>query len=228
MEITSVQSPSQKVTRAVSDEVNRLKHESHFLQRVLGGYLTKEELVKYLFNIRWSITHTYPNLIRAAELSLLQNNQALSTFFNKKAIEERGHERWADSDLSNLGYGNYSDEITPAFKSFQSTVKENLEANPMTYLMYAYLVEALTVELGPKFLASLQSSMGVAPEQVSVVSRHVEADQDHHQENEAVLEQFIVTDSDANQCLAIMKTYAVLMGQALDSVVDDEIAADLQ
>jgi hypothetical protein len=106
----------------------------------------------------------------------------LAAFYLRKMREEKGHDKWAQNDITALNrlFGTEAvKERSPAILGMLSYLRGATEADPMQYLAYLLFTEYVTVLMGPEWLSMLEERCGVPQSAMSVVANHVELDKDH-------------------------------------------------
>ncbi len=163
-----------------------------YASRVLGsselftlarrGELTPAAMAIYIENLRVLVQRTESNLRLAQERAEELGKTKLAAHFAHKRLEEAGHERWAEDDLSNLR-GMFavspSTQLTGSIASLLAYLREVILEEPVRYLAYMLLAEYVTVLIGPELLMLLEERCGIPVSSMSVISHHVDLDKDH-------------------------------------------------
>lgn len=144
-----------------------------------SGKLPAAGLAMYLVSLRYHLVHSQANLARAAERSRTLGLSEIAQYFDQKAREERGHERWADNDLRQLPESALGDGLLATHMielvALQSTL---IDRHPICFVAYVLWAEYGTVLIGDVWLAALERS-GFARTQVTAVDNHLDNDRLH-------------------------------------------------
>lgn len=175
----------------------RLMRESK-LARVAGeGALGPRALALYLESLRYVFLNSQQNLATAAARSRALQFEDLAAHFDEKVVEERGHEAWAQRDLTRLPK-QATERLQPAQGSRRLVAlqQELIAEHPICFLAYAVWAEYFTAMLGPAWLSMLAQS-GYEREDVTAVANHVEADSEHAELGLAALDRLWRGEPDA-------------------------------
>jgi hypothetical protein len=174
------------IGREVQETVERLTAElrerSAMLSIASSGRFSPRALGLYLESLRYLFQQSQRNLQLASELTKLQGDPRLAEHFAHKAVEERGHDAWAVTDLSQLPaaatQGLYPLPSVVRLVELQRTL---LSRHPLLFLVYALWAEYFTVLVGDEWVGALRHS-GYAPGQLSAINNHITADREHARE----------------------------------------------
>lgn len=149
------------------------------------GRLTPEIVGFYLFNVRHLVQHTPLHLERARRRALALGRTDLAEHFSQKLVEEHGHDRWADGDLSLFRerFGSDADgSLAPALLTQLRWIEALIDRDPALYLAYILFAEYLIVLMGPSWLSMVEARCGIPRQMLSVIGNHAELDKDHTDE----------------------------------------------
>jgi hypothetical protein len=147
----------------------------------------------YLSSTRYLISQTIPNLGLAAQKARELGQHDLASCFLRKLREETGHDQWATEDISSLSRQfEIQDEacVVPAVLELVRLNRALIEVDPRLYLLYTLCAEYVTVLAGPAWVESL-SAAGIPSASLSVVTKHVQADQEHAEDGFRLLDEFL-------------------------------------
>jgi pyrroloquinoline quinone (PQQ) biosynthesis protein C len=161
--------------------------------RAADGSLTREQVAQFLENVRYMITFTVPHLTRAAEVAEQRGLLELAAAYREEIEEERGHEMWAESDLSRIAADQAPISVRPvkATKKLVELVKNAIEEDPAVLMAYAFFIENLTLDIGPKLMFDIETNCGISREMLSVIGNHVKLDSGHAVEGQKAIEAFL-------------------------------------
>ncbi len=163
----------------------RMPEQNALYSGAASGRLTPEMVSYYLFNIRHLLHHTPLHLERARARALALGERGLAEHYATKAVEEHGHERWAENDLRRVRdeleaapSGGYA----PALLDMLRFIEETIDRDPIDYLAYILFAEYLIALMGPEWLALIEERCGIPISMFSVIANHAELDREHSSE----------------------------------------------
>ena len=171
-----------QLAAAIEAYANDLRTHHPLLGLARSGQLGPSDVARYLMNVRFMIRHTPLHLSQARRRAAELDQLALAAFYEEKLAEESGHDVWANDDLAHLGreFAVAPPEAPSRHLQDLAHFLERLIAKePSHYLGYVLFSEYVTVLLGPIWVRALTMQCGIPSEALSVVSRHIELDQDH-------------------------------------------------
>jgi hypothetical protein len=146
------------------------------------GRLTPHAVASYVANLRLLIERTHTHLCLAAQRSRQLGRPNLAAFFESRAHEEKGHEAWADQDLSQLERvfdTKFAPVRSVAIPALLIYLRETIKNEPLLFLPYMILAEYVTVLLGSEWMTLLEIGVHVPAEALTVVGNHVMLDGEH-------------------------------------------------
>jgi len=174
--MTSLAVPLRK---SIEDWAERLQRTSPLAILAKKGELPPRAFAFYLESLRFLFQQSERNLAWALARSEQLGNPALIEYFRRKSREERGHDRWAMSDLAQLPRG-ITQALQPAHAvvSLAGLQRTLISRHPVCFATYILWTEYFTVLIGDDWLDSL-SACGYERTGVSAIAKHVEADREH-------------------------------------------------
>lgn len=188
----------QDLKTKIEDYAARLERDNRLLRLARAGGVSSEIITAYLSGVLFMIRHTPIHLELAARQARAVGREDLAGFFLHKITEERGHDQWAMQDFKELAKLFGAAAAQPPHASMVAlvgVVERAIGRQPASYLAYILLVEYLTVLIGPAWLAALEQRCGIPRHALSVVSKHVELDQQHVEDGLLSLNR-LLTDAD--------------------------------
>jgi pyrroloquinoline quinone (PQQ) biosynthesis protein C len=176
----------------------RIESYAGLLQLARQGKVTPDIVTAYLSGVLFMIRQTPVHLQLAKRRASALGREDMAAFFEHKQTEERDHDRWAVDDIGSLQrlFGTASAQPPDAnMVALAGFVESAITRQPASYLAYILLTEYLTVLVGPAWLSALEERCGIPRTALSVVSKHVELDQDHVAEGLRELDA-LLTDAD--------------------------------
>lgn len=156
---------------------------SHRLIRLAReGRLPSLVLARYLGSVLHLLRRTEPHLRLATSVAKRRRLPELVAFFSRKANEEKGHDAWAQADLHELSRHLATEvhaEPLPAVHALVEFIERSIVEDPHLYLIYVVANEYLMASAGPAWLCALTRGSGVPVSALTVLSRHIAADQAH-------------------------------------------------
>lgn len=204
--------------QASTEGLDALEQEAHALVEMLdahpaarrlfegridaGGYASY--LVQTYHYVRW----TTPLLAEAGErMKRLGQHPELAELLVRKAVEERGHERWLLADLRNLGWPAERVEGAARYPAVDAYVAWNrytsVSGVPTAFLGTAYVLEYLSVQRAARTVERLLSADAIPNirKAVTFLRGHGDADGEHVAELASVLRSF--TDGEEQEALLL-------------------------
>jgi hypothetical protein len=168
-----------QLKRAIEQWAHDLVRDSLLLELAKQGKLPPRAFALYLESLRYLFQHSQQNLLLAAAAARHIAHPELAAYFERKAHEERGHDHWAQSDLSWLPASAAQDlQPAPAIEELVALQRTLIEQHPIYMMVYTLWAEYFTVLLGDEWLDALSVS-GYRRAQVSSIARHIDADREH-------------------------------------------------
>jgi pyrroloquinoline quinone (PQQ) biosynthesis protein C len=161
---------------------SRLRSSNRLFKRAQCGELTPGAIAGYVANLRFLVQHTDVNLKLARTRAEQLGRKKLAAFFEEKAHEEEGHDRWAEKDMVTLKtmFGvTSSAEPARSIRDLLDYLRAMITEEPTQYLAYILFVEYLTVLMGPEWLRMLEERCGIPASAMTVVGNHVALDKEH-------------------------------------------------
>jgi hypothetical protein len=170
---------SERLKASIDTWASRLRSESPLMRAAQRGAVGPRGLALYLESLRYVFSHSQLNIRAAADRAAALQLGELAAYFRDKAAEEQGHERWAETDLTQLP-ADVTRGLAPAAASHALVAlqRELIAQHPACFLAYVVWAEYLTASLGDEWLRLL-AGCGYDRTSVSAVAKHVEADADH-------------------------------------------------
>jgi pyrroloquinoline quinone (PQQ) biosynthesis protein C len=160
----------------------RLRTSHPLLAAAESGELSADTVATYLMNVRFMVSLTPVHLGAARQRCEELGQRELAEFFGQKLVEETGHDRWADADLSRLHevFGVAPKrEPSRHLQDLAHYLERVISEGPSRYVAYALLVEYLILLLGPIWMSALCERCNIPPDALTVISNHVELDGGH-------------------------------------------------
>lgn len=165
------------------------------LRSLLDGTASRDLYIAFLQETWHYVRYTSSTLLFAGErLKKLGQHGWLADVLIEKSREERGHDKWAMSDLATLGVTEQEVRATspsPAVAAYNAWTRFAASSPfPIAYLGVAYTLENLAVQRAERAANALRRAARIAniANAVSYLVGHGEADVGHVAELEAVLE----------------------------------------
>lgn len=173
-----------------------------------NGRLTRRMVTAYIANVTYMIRLTIRHLEKARDSAVAAGDERLAAHFAHKILEERGHDKWGDSDLEALGAGSMGGLIQPAVVELGEYIDEMVVSDATLYLTYLAFTEYVTALLGPELLDLIEQRCGTPRSSMTVVHNHVELDQDHAEEGFGEIDDLV---GDPKKLSPMRKALATIM-----------------
>ena len=144
-----------------------------------SGKLPSSAMAAYLESLRVLFGSAEHNLQTALERATQLQTPALAAYFERKLLEEVGHDRWAADDLRKLpGVAKRELSAVPSALRLIELQRTLIAEHPLCYVAYILWTEYFSVLVGDSWLDALETS-GYARSQVTAIAKHIEADREH-------------------------------------------------
>ncbi|HKU38917.1 MAG TPA: hypothetical protein VJR89_12240, partial [Polyangiales bacterium] len=164
---------------AIEQWAEGLRRDSRLLGLAKAGKLPSRAFALYLESLRYLFRSSQQNLACAALAARRVQHEELAEYFERKAREEHGHDRWAKRDLAALPAAVGRElQPAPAIEELVALQRSLIDRHPLLMLVYALWAEYFTVLLGDEWLDALARS-GYPREQVTAIAKHLDADRQH-------------------------------------------------
>lgn len=185
----------------VDQHMAELKSQSRFFAQLRQGIISPEVMAQVLSTIIYALRYTPVHLQRAQAKAEELGLDELSQFFKEKSAEEYHHDEWALADLKALpGAAAIKERARPvrAVIDLMDYLSEVINRNPVNYLAYIFMNEHIAVTVFPELIEQLDTMCGISRQQVTVLTKHVELDRQHSQDDAAILAKYFTIE--ANDC----------------------------
>jgi hypothetical protein len=192
------QSLAHALAKETEAYAERLRRNHPLIEMAQNGGFPPEGVATYLLNARYMVSQTPGHMSAAAARSLELGRPDLAAFFLRKRREELGHDRWADDDLAVIQarFGVVpEDRPSRHIRDMLHSMARIIDIDPSRYLAYTLFVEYLTVLLGPIWTGALSQNCDIPIEGLSVVTRHVELDVTHVEDELRELDSLMTLDN---------------------------------
>lgn len=189
---------SQRFQSEIDGFADALRRDNPLLTATRAGRVGPNAIAAYIATLGYLLRHNIPTLAMAREYALMAGKRELANYFDKKVTEERGHYRWAEHDLVELGSApaRPQTELVADPKAFVDDLRDALAENPTAFLSYVVCAEYVTVILGAEWVELLESRCNIPRTSVSAVDKHVELDKHHADEGIRMLDVLVQSDED--------------------------------
>lgn len=161
-----------------------LSTRTKLLQLAEQGALNAEGMATYLHGLRQLFLGSCGNIAYAAERCTQIGRHELAVYFRDKYSEERGHDQWASADLKALP-DDTKPQPAPSVQRLVDYQRVLIEREPALFVVYMLWAEQFTILLGERWLRALATS---GFNDVTAISKHLEADVGHVHEGYEILE----------------------------------------
>ncbi len=179
-----------KLNNRIKAESERIWQSNPLFISVRNGEYSLAQHKRYLYNLVYLFQNTTRGLDLAIAECTKKNLTQLNEFMHEKKREETGHDQWAIDDLRRLGYeysGIQDELLLDEIKELVCGVRLLILEDPKLYLAYMIWSEAVTVQLGPRYLNALEEKCNISRKSVSAVANHEVLDRDHVNDDMAMI-----------------------------------------
>ena len=170
---------ARKLTEDIEAFAARMR-QSRLMLQAQQGRVSRKTVERYLRAIHYLVRHTPVHLELARKRAEFLCETELAGYFERKAGEESGHDRWAEADLVALGASLDGGAVSvSSVVALEKYLRKIIEEDPGRYLAYILFAEYFTVLMGSEWVQTLEQRCGVPPRSMSVIERHVDLDKGH-------------------------------------------------
>jgi pyrroloquinoline quinone (PQQ) biosynthesis protein C len=170
---------AERMKQAIEVYAVQLGHKTQLAEIAERGELTPRAMALYLESLRYLFQNTQRHLSLAAQRCEQSGRARLAKYFQRKAGEEQGHDRWAINDLSRLPAKAVAGiRPAPAVRALVELQARFIQDEPLCFVAYLQWAEYFSVHVGDAWLDALAKS-GYQRSQVSAIHNHLETDRQH-------------------------------------------------
>jgi hypothetical protein len=201
----------------------RIRTESPVFRGAVEGALTPRCVERYLSSLRYMVASSPPCLQRAAARARALGHEELAIFFADKAVEESGHDEWAEHDLyvlrSRFHLGG-DDAPVPSIVALMRFCEDTIDRNPVLYLAYVLWTEYMTTLLGSEFVSTLVQRCGVPRNAMTCLDKHAELDPEHAADDLEVIDTLVADPSMLAPLREFLHRSMMLFDRGCEEMVD--------
>lgn len=151
-------------------------------QAIVQGSATHAQYRFYMIDVYHYACHS-SQVIGMAAARLVLSHPKLAAYLFRHAEEELGHDRWAASDLRDLGFSDIDiRDSKPSDACIQMIALEYLYAahlNPVGLFGWMFALESLGAHVGGNLAKMLDQTLALDHKGLYFLTGHAEADADH-------------------------------------------------
>jgi hypothetical protein len=164
----------------IGQHAGRMRSANPLLLRAQAGTLTLPIFARYLMSLRAILGETPTSLALARDRARDRGDEKLAAYWEKKAREPIGKDRWATDDLAHdVLRGAGPGSVVPAAAKMITFHRATIDEDPALFLSCVLFTAYIPVLLGPAWLDALEQRCGIPRAAMSVIDRHIEADEPH-------------------------------------------------
>lgn len=171
--------------RAMQDQVTQRLMGTTVIRQLMSGQLQKSQYIAYMSDVYSYALHS-SIVIGSAANRLVHSHPAMAEYLFRHAAEELGHDRWAASDLADLGLSEAQiAEIAPSSACLHMIGLEYYyacHANPVGLFGWMFVLESLGGRVGGGIAQSVDKVLRLNGKGLVFLQGHGEADA-HHSED---------------------------------------------
>lgn len=172
---------------------------THIIRQLMQGRVTKEQYKTYLMDVYSYALHSSV-VIGIAATRMVHSHPPLSEYLFRHAGEELGHDRWAASDLRDLGMSeNEIDSIQPSSPCARMIALEYYyaaHANPVGLFGWMFVLESLGGKIGGDIADGIDKVLALNGKATYFLKGHAEADAHHSEDLFVAISENMVVQED--------------------------------
>ena len=198
--------------RTLTDDWARELRRSPLFKLIASAHLPPRALAFYLESMRQLIYYSERNLAVAGTRCRELEQLGLVDYFERKSIEENGHDRWSEADLARLPHAA-TNALRPAaaIQALLELQQRAIATHPICFAAYVVWAEYMTAILGDESVAMLVAC-GYERSQLTTLTKHTEADREHSLRGFEELAGLWRQQVDAEQVVETVRTACALFG----------------
>ena len=187
---------------------------------VMDGKLERCEYVKYLSDVYCYALHS-AQVIGMAGVRLTLSHPPLAEYLFTHAAEELGHDKWAGSDLLDLGLKPDSlRQMQPSSACLRMIALEYLYAtqwNAVGLFGWMFVLESLGGSVGGSLAACVDRTLSLDGKAMYFLKGHAQADAHHSEDLYRVIDGNVSTQDDRSAFLTMYEESLRLYCEILDN-----------
>lgn len=210
--------------RALQEKVSNRIMSSDIVQQLMRGNITVDQYRTYMADVYCYALHS-SQVIALAGSRLVLSHPPLAQYLFRHAEEELGHDKWAASDLQDLGLSS-SDirNITPSSPCFRMIGLEYYyaaHANPIGLFGWMFVLESLGGRIGGRIAQAVDQVLRLNGKATYFLRGHGEADAHHSEDLYAVISANVKSEEDRATFLYMARESEDLYRAILDNALHE-------
>jgi heme oxygenase len=185
--------------RELQERATRSLLATPLAQSVLEGKLRKSEYIAYLQDVFFYALHS-SQVIAIAGSRLALSHPPLAQYLFHHAAEELGHDKWAESDLLELGVPMEAiSNTSPSSACLRMIGLEYFYAahdNPVGLFGWMFVLESLGGKVGGRFASAIDSALDLNGKAMYFLKGHADADAHHSEDLVRVIDACVTAEAD--------------------------------
>ena len=212
MDIRSIQKKA--ISRLLSTRI---------VKELIEGRISLEQYAAYISDVYSYALHS-SQVIALAGSRLALSHPPLAQYLYRHAEEELGHDKWAASDLQDLGLSPEEiEKIAPSSSCLRMLGVEYYyaaHANPIGLFGWLFVLESLGGEAGGKIASALDHALQLKGKGTYFLRGHGDADAQHSEDLCSVIQQNVSSPEDIDTFLFVAAESEALYAEILDHAYD--------
>jgi heme oxygenase len=184
---------------ALQEKASARLMSTEIVRRLTQGSLSREQYKAYMSDVCSYARHS-SQVIALAGARMVLSHPQLAKYLFVHAVEEIEHDKWAESDLRDLGMSATElEEIVPSSACARMIGLEYFfaaHANPVGLFGWMFILESFGGRVGGKLAKAIDETLKLNGKGVYFLSGHGEADKQHSADLHAVIEKNVKSRSD--------------------------------
>lgn len=211
--------------RQIQNDITDRLMSTRIVNALKRGEMTRPQYRTYMQDVFCYALHS-SQVIGLAGCRLVLSHPALSQYLLHHATEELGHDKWAASDLRDLGLtDNEISAIKPSPPCLRMIGLEYYyasHANPVGLFGWMFVLESLGGRVGGSISQAIDQSLGLHGKGVYFLRGHGEADAHHSEDLYAVITEGVTSPQDRDDFLRMIRESEDLYRGILDNAFSVE------
>jgi hypothetical protein len=215
--------------RKMQDDAAEQLMSRPLVKSLLRGNMKRAEYIRYMSDVYCYALHS-SQVIAMAGARLVLSHPPMAEYLFRHASEELGHDKWAYSDLLDLGLTDQAiSAVSPSVPCLRMLGLEYLYAaheNPVGLFGWMFVLESLGGKVGGGLAAAVDAALQLGGKGLYFLRGHAEADSHHSEDLYRVIGDNLSTDDDRRVFQRMFRESIDLYCEILDhATLQRQIAA---
>lgn len=208
--------------RAFQEKIADHLLSTEIVRQLMGGKLSIDQYKAYIADVYCYALHS-SQVIALAGARMVLSHPPMAQYLLHHAVEELGHDKWAESDLKDLGLSQ--EDIRGIVPSSPCARMIGLEyyyaahANPVGLFGWMFVLESLGGKVGGKIAQAIDQVLKLDGKGIYFLRGHGEADTHHSEDLYRIISENLKSQEDQDAFLFMARESEELYCAILDNAL---------